>query len=113
MLPSESASTLSNSLTYVPLPEFDTLSQAQVRGITCVHCGVALSPATAVDLGERKFRRPGDNVSWYPRSCQHCSMEQSMVALQEHSGSCEQCADDFTQCETGRGLVRAVRESRR
>jgi hypothetical protein len=113
MPPSDTASTPSTSLAHIPLPEFDTLTQAQVRGAACVFDGVALSAENAVDLGERKIRRPGEQVAWFPRACRRCAMEQSMVALQEHSGSCEPCLIDFTQCETGRALVRAVRDARR
>jgi hypothetical protein len=100
-----------NALASLPLPEFNTLSQQQVRGITCVFDGVALSPATAVDLGEHRIRRI--HVSWFPRACRPCALPRAMQALQLHSGSCEQCVDDHTQCPTGLGLVRLVREARR
>jgi hypothetical protein len=107
---SETVSAPVNALAFIPLPEVHALSQQQVRGITCVFDGVALSPATAVDLGERQG---SDGTGWFPRACRSCAMERSMVALQEHSGWCEQCTDDYLKCETGRGLVRAVREARR
>jgi hypothetical protein len=112
MSPSETASAPANSLAYIPL-DFDALTQDQVRGITCAWCGAALNAETAVDLGERRLRRPGENVAWFPRGCRQCAMVQAMVALKGHSDSCEQCIDDYTRCETGLGLVRAVRDARR
>ncbi|MFD8949493.1 hypothetical protein ACFV0B_11620 [Streptomyces xanthophaeus] len=51
------------------LPSVSTLSEQQVRGVACVYCGVILCAATAVDLGERRSRRPGGSYSWYPRAC--------------------------------------------
>ncbi|CAM5555044.1 hypothetical protein GCM10010345_66500 [Streptomyces canarius] len=105
--------TATQRLAVLPLPEFHTLSQDQVRGITCVYGGAALSPATAVDLGERRLRRVGGRVSWFPRACRRCALEQAMHALVAHSQVCEQCVDDRNLCTTGLGLVRAVREARR
>ncbi|MGW7786125.1 hypothetical protein [Streptomyces tricolor] len=101
------------ALAMLPLPEFHTLSQDQTRGITCAFDGVGLSPATAVSLGERSLRRVGGRVSWFPRACRRCALEQAMNALVAHSQTCEQCVDDSNLCPTGSGLVRAVREARR
>ncbi|MFF8910151.1 hypothetical protein [Streptomyces olivaceoviridis] len=100
-------------LASLPLPEFHTLSQDQVRGATCVWDGVGLNSATAIDLGERKLKRVAGRVSWFPRACRRCALEQAMNALVAHSQSCEQCADDHNLCSEGRGLVRTVREARR
>ncbi|MFF5533597.1 hypothetical protein ACFY71_14100 [Streptomyces cinerochromogenes] len=100
-------------LAVLPLPEFHTLSQDQVRGATCVWDGVGLSPETAVDLGERPLRRVGGQASWFPRACRRCALEQAMNALVAHSQSCEQCVDDRDLCPQGSGLVRAVRAARR
>ncbi|MFF1281035.1 hypothetical protein [Streptomyces sp. NPDC058299] len=110
-MPTDTASM--RALAALPLPEFNTLSQAQTRGITCVFDGVGLSPATAVDLGERPLRRLGERVSWFPRACRQCALTQAMNAVVAHGQSCEQCVDDHTLCPTGLGLVRAVREARR
>lgn len=110
-MPSDTASV--SPLDLLPLPEFNSLSQAQTRGITCVFDGVALSPATAVDLGARSFRRLGEQVSWFPRACRPCALRQAMDALVDHSQSCEQCVDDHNLCPTGLAWVRAVREARR
>ncbi|MGV9755448.1 hypothetical protein ACWDUC_06370 [Streptomyces tricolor] len=101
------------ALDLLPLPEFHTLSQDQVRGATCVWDGVGLSSATAIDLGERKLKRVGGRVSWFPRACRRCALEQAMNTLVAHSQTCEQCVDDSNLCPTGSGLVRAVREARR
>jgi hypothetical protein len=53
----------------VELPPVDTLSQLQVRGMSCVWCGVALDNATAVDLGARPCRIADMTFKWFPRSC--------------------------------------------
>jgi hypothetical protein len=98
-------------LTVLTLPAYNSLTEQQVRGLACVWNSEHATPD--VDLGERTFKRLGTPTSWHPRACRPCAMEQSMAALREHSDSCEQCIDDFTQCEKGRGLVRAVREARR
>ncbi|QTD96217.1 hypothetical protein [Streptomyces cyanogenus] len=105
--------TATQPLAVLSLPEFHTLSQDQVRGITCVYDGAALSSKTAVDLGERRLRRVGGRVSWFPRACRRCALEQAMSALVTHSQSCEECVDDSNLCPTGTGLVRAVREARK
>lgn len=111
-MPSDTASATS-PLAALPLPEFDTLSQDQVRGITCIWDGVPLSTATAVDLGERKVRQFGQRTSWFPRACKPCALREAMDALVKHGQSCEQCVDDSNLCTEGLGLVRAVREARR
>lgn len=95
------------------LPDYNALTEQQTRGITCVYDGVALAPATAIDLGERTVKRLGNAVSWFPRACRTCVLPQAMRALQQHAGSCEQCVDDHNQCPIGLGLVRLVREARR
>ncbi|WP_327413705.1 hypothetical protein [Streptomyces sp. NBC_01233] len=51
------------------LPCLSELSEQQVRGAACVHCGVHLDNATAVDLGEQRASRAGSSVRWFPRAC--------------------------------------------
>lgn len=51
------------------LPAIGTLSQRQQRGMDCVHCGIVLTPATAIDLGPQRFRRCGNTTRWFPRCC--------------------------------------------
>lgn len=51
------------------LPPIGTLSEQQIRGTACVHCGIHLDNATAVDLGERHVSRAGQQVRWFPRAC--------------------------------------------
>ncbi|WP_030764683.1 hypothetical protein [Streptomyces sp. NRRL F-2664] len=55
--------------TLPPLPPVGDLSEQQVRGTACVHCGIVLDNATAVDLGERRTGRAGGRVRWFPRAC--------------------------------------------
>ncbi|MGW0996415.1 hypothetical protein [Streptomyces sp. NPDC002520] len=105
--------TTAHPLAALPLPAYNSLSQAQTRGITCVWDGVAVTPGTAVDLGPRTFRRLGEPVQWFPRACKPCAQQQAMDTLMQHTQTCEQCVDDHTQCPIGLGLVRAVRRARR
>jgi hypothetical protein len=56
-----------------PLPEIGTLSEQQVRGSACVHCGIHLDNGDAIDLGERPASRAGGRVSWFPRACPRCT----------------------------------------
>ncbi|MFG2638557.1 hypothetical protein ACGFX8_33015 [Streptomyces sp. NPDC048362] len=111
-MPSETEAP-ANALAALPLPEVNSLSQGQVRGIACVWDGVPLRTATAVDLGERRVRWSGTRTSWFPRACRPCAERQALAAVLEHGQVCEQCTDDHTRCETGLTLVRAVREARR
>ena len=108
---SETVGAPEDALAILLLPAYDTLSPRQKRGSACVwEDGVALSPATAVDLGER---HDTDGTTLFPRACKACTQRQAMRALQDHSGSCEQCVDDYTHCPVGLALVRLVREARR
>ncbi|WP_225811353.1 hypothetical protein [Streptomyces spinosus] len=110
-MPSDTANAA--ALAALPLPEFNSLSQGQVRGIACIWDGAPLSTATAVDLGERKVRLVGTRISWFPRACRPCALKQAMDALLEHGQSCEQCTDDSSLCPVGTGLLRAIHEARR
>lgn len=56
-----------------PIPEIGTLSEQQVRGSACVHCGIHLDNGTAIDLGEQHTRRAGSLVRWFPRACPGCT----------------------------------------
>jgi hypothetical protein len=100
-------------LSILAVPAFNGLTQDQARGITCVWGGTVLTDETAVDLGERLVRRPGERVGWYPRACRPCALRQAMDALVAHSQSCERCTDGLDLCAQGLGLVRAVRQARR
>ncbi|WP_411102417.1 hypothetical protein [Streptomyces sp. cmx-4-9] len=51
------------------LPPISDLTEQQVRGTACVWCGVCLDNASAVDLGERRTRRAGMLLRWFPRAC--------------------------------------------
>ena len=51
------------------LPKLSDLTEDQIRGATCVHCGAPLDAVPAVDLGERRTRRAGAIVRWFPRAC--------------------------------------------
>lgn len=51
------------------LPPLSELTEQQVRGSACVHCGIHLDNGDAVDLGERRAGRAGSVVRWFPRAC--------------------------------------------
>ncbi|MFF4350668.1 hypothetical protein [Streptomyces sp. NPDC001530] len=96
-----------------PVPSVDTLSEAQVCGRACVWCGAPLDNRAAVDLGERTSDAHGVEAHWFPRGCLMCAGARAYRTLLDHAGTCEQCADDQSQCETGKALRAAVREARR
>lgn len=101
-------------LALLTLPALDGLSERQLRGAACVWNGVALSPATAVDLGAHTAARADDPAPRYLRACRHCVAHQAHRALLDHGSTCELCALHETagQCAIGRGLYRLVREYR-
>lgn len=92
------------------LPSLAGLSEQQVRGADCVWDGITLSSATAVDLGRRSAHRAGAVVDWFPRACRSCVQLAAYAALHTHTLMCEQCVDNAAECETGRELLRLVRE---
>lgn len=99
-------------LDLLPLPDLDALTDQQRRGAICVwdsRHGV-LTTTTAVDLGEYPA---GDGTVCFLRACKACAQRFALEALQIHSGSCEPCAIDHTQCPPGLALVRMVRDARR
>jgi hypothetical protein len=53
-----------------PLPPVGELSEQQVRGTACVHCGIHLGDGPAVDLGEQQAHIGDLRVRWFPRACQ-------------------------------------------
>ena len=110
MEPSTTASITAHPLDVLPLPAYEDLTEQQRRGATCVWGASQLTTTTAIDLGER---HAADGTSWFPRACRPCTQPRALRALHLHSAMCEQCADDHTQCPTGLGLVRLVREARR
>jgi hypothetical protein len=95
----------------LPLPDLTGLTDQQQRGSACTFDGrhTSLTATTAVDLGEQTT----GGITLFLRACKACTQAQALHTLQTHSGTCEQCVDDYTQCPTGVGLVRLVRETRR
>jgi hypothetical protein len=59
------------SSTLPTLPPVGTLTEDQIRGAACVHCGIVQDNATAVDLGPRDARIADLPVRWFPRACRH------------------------------------------
>jgi hypothetical protein len=111
--PSATASTPSVQLLEVlPHPEFNSWSEQQVRGKACLWCAVTLDNATAVDLGQRRVRRLDGHVTVFPRGCVPCVRDTAHARLFDHVNECEQCVDDFTQCEPARILRRLTLKGR-
>ncbi|SOE25085.1 hypothetical protein SAMN05442782_1787 [Streptomyces sp. OK228] len=52
-------------------------------------------------------------MDWFPRACPACVAERAQRALHAHAPFCEQCVDEASECGTGRGLYRLMREARR
>lgn len=88
------------------LPDMARMSDAQVRGAACAWCAVILSPATAVDLGERRIRLLDRHVIVRPRGCRTCVAARVSAVLENHIGMCERCVDNVANCELGSGLRR-------
>lgn len=102
-----------DALMLLELPALDGLTTEQVRGAACIWRGEPLTTDTAVDLGERRHKRLDGRYSTFPRGCHRCTHEAAYKALIGHTASCEQCIDDSSQCDTGRALLRLMRENRR
>ncbi|MFC9949181.1 hypothetical protein ACFVIN_01210 [Streptomyces prasinus] len=96
-------------LAALPLPPLDGLSEAQVRGATCVWDGVALTSLTAVDLGPRPKRRPGGTYQWFPRGCRRCVGRRAYRYLFDHAPGCEHCQKSPT-CPIAVEVHRLIRE---
>jgi hypothetical protein len=103
-----------DALAALALPSLDTLTEDQVRGGACVWGGEPLTAATAVDLGERRTRRAGTLVSWFPRGCRSCTARAAQQALYDHHvPRCEECETVQGGCPVHRALARLVREGQR
>lgn len=78
-------------LAAIALPTLDGLTEAQVRGTTCVWDGIALTPETAVDLGPRRKRWLDGEYDWFPRGCRRCVGDKAYIALFTHAHECAEC----------------------
>jgi hypothetical protein len=103
------------ALALLPLPNLATgkLTAEQVRGGACVWCASPLTGETAVDFGARSGTLAGVIAPWYPRGCPACVRDAALGAFRAHPGTCEQCVDDPSLCDTRRTLRRLAREGRR
>lgn len=111
-MPPEATSTTDSPLLLLALPALDGLTQEQVRGAACVWCTAGLATATAVDLGERRHKRLDGHYSTFPRACRPCVTKVARATIADHAGSCEQCTDDASGCETRAELELLAREGR-
>ncbi|AJP02071.1 hypothetical protein TU94_11755 [Streptomyces cyaneogriseus subsp. noncyanogenus] len=97
------------ALAALSLPDHESLTARQRRGVVCVWCPMRLTAETAVDLGEQT----GDDGRWWPRACGPCVGRRAHRALYTHVALCEPCVDDVGQCQAGLALTRLVRKYRR
>ncbi|MEV0526652.1 hypothetical protein AB0I66_24730 [Streptomyces sp. NPDC050439] len=74
---------------------------------------MALSNATAVNLGERSVDAHGSCTHWFPRACRSCAKTNVYKALLDHTQSCEQCNDAPALCEGGSALRATLKVARR
>lgn len=51
------------------IPPVGSLTEQQIRGAACVHCGITLDNGSAVDLGEQRARIGDLGIRWFPRAC--------------------------------------------
>ncbi|WP_338683988.1 hypothetical protein QD712_25965 [Streptomyces acidiscabies] len=105
-MPPETAPPI-DALALLDLP-LDDLAPPQARGVACVWCGIQITTATAVDLGEQRH----GHYSTFPRACHPCTHEAAAQTLRAHAGMCEQCVDDSTRCETATALWCLIRDNR-
>jgi hypothetical protein len=63
------------------------LAEAQVRGASCVWCGVVLSNGTAFELGPRQLRFFSTKVNWFPRCCPACAKGHDILPTTERGTS--------------------------
>jgi hypothetical protein len=94
------------ALALLALPAVDEISEAQVRGKSCVWCAATLTATTAVDLGPRRKPVLDCSYDWFPRGCRDCTATYALSALHDHAPRCEQCTDAPACCEIGRVLRR-------
>ncbi|MFZ4234991.1 hypothetical protein ACOZGD_07335 [Streptomyces murinus] len=94
------------------LPDYNTLSAWQVRGLACLWGGEDLANMPSVNLGEHTIRRVDTRTSWFPRACYGCTRRHAYRALLDHSALCPFCASAETaaQCTVGQSLGRLYRE---
>lgn len=115
---SDQPRTTIDALAVLTIPSLDTLTEHQVRGITCVWDAVRLTNGVAVDLGARKAQRAGSPVSWYPRACRSCTYAAAFTQLTIHvvdrdeckAGSSAEDPGDASKCGTCMDLLRLMKE---
>ncbi|MEV0691763.1 hypothetical protein [Streptomyces sp. NPDC050388] len=96
-------------LAALPLPALDGLTEAQVRGVTCVWDGIFLTPATAISLGPRKKKWLDGTYDWFPRGCKRCVGRRAYRLLFDHAPACERCQKTST-CPVAVEVHRLIRE---
>jgi len=98
-------------LAAIILPSLTGLTEAQVRGATCVWDGIALTPETAVDFGPVRKKRLDGSFDWFPRGCKRCVADKAYAALFLHSRECDECWRD-PNCPFAIAANRMIREGR-
>ncbi|MFE6284333.1 hypothetical protein [Streptomyces sp. NPDC057877] len=96
-------------LLLLSLPRVQLLADLQLRGVTCVWCGVAVMAGDVHDLGPRP--RPGGG-QWFPRGCTRCVQATARRVIGLHDKTCTRCSPG-RPCEARAALRGLLREGRR
>jgi hypothetical protein len=111
------AQSATEALALLPLPDLDGLTDEQARGAVCVWDATEppLTGDVAVDLGEHMSPLEGtiSPMRWFPRGCRRHVHDAAHRVLMDHAPRCEQCVENVADCDTGRALLRLMREHRR
>ncbi len=101
-------------LALLPLPDLNTVSEPQFKGIACVWGGEPVDTATAVDLGQRRIHGPVGTITASPRACRSCTGK-AVCEFQSlgHGMDCELCTERTAECAIGSALIRLRKELRR
>jgi hypothetical protein len=110
------AQSTSDALALLTLPALDGLTDEQARGAVCVWDATEqpLTGDVAVYLGERMSPLEGtaSPMRWFPRACRHHVRDAAHKVLMDHAPRCEQCVENAADCDTGRALLRLMRDHR-
>lgn len=96
------------ALELLPVPRIVLLTDLQVRGVTCVWCGVGLIAGDVHDLGPRI--RPGGGASWFPRGCTRCVRNEARHVLAVHGADCGCVPGRRRACPNRAALQRLITE---
>jgi hypothetical protein len=74
----------------LPMPKIDSLTPAQIDGLTCVWCG-RTPDGGGIVLGPRLSAVAGALRRWAPRGCRPCTGRKAAYVYQLHLTMCARC----------------------